>query len=344
MEKNINFGNLLGESETVSQTILRKCNIIQSTQRYLNSTNLPLYLKTSLFFLISNIIKYIAITDIRENYLSFLPIFANNLKSSLDSENFHYTLRLVKEITDKSEEEDLKEILKNNVHILLLSHIKQGMRNDNMELIFRIFTSIINLNFDDKFIDDLYSYNMFNILEAYLECINFSSSTKESSKMLLAFTTLLDTLVYYLGESYRGRLVRRTKIPTLLIKLIEQTSNLEIIFNILSFFKISLDSNTNNIKTDLLRIPLLEVFCRFVKTPNFDIQKVCLEGIFLFLLYGENLMKDKRNIIATQLELSGETYEIQNLISSNNEDIAKLAETINNKYFSNLKSSEVENA
>jgi hypothetical protein len=338
------FGNLLGESENTSQIILKNCKIIESSQRYLNSTNLPLYLKTSLFFLISNITKYIPITDIRDIYLTFLPIFANNLKSSLDNENFNYNLKIIKVITDKSAEEDLKEILKNKIHILLLSHIKQEIRKDNMELIFRILTNLINISLDDNFIDDLYSKNMFNIIETYLECINFSSSSKECSKMLLALTIFLDTLIYYLGDGYRSSLIRRTKIPTLLIKLIEQTPNLDIAYNILSFFKIALDSNTNNIKTDLLRIPLLEVFCRFIKTHNFEIQLVCLEGIYLFLRYGENLMKDKRNIVTTHLELSGETYEIQKLISSNNDGIAKLAESINNTYFSNMKSSEVENA
>lgn len=336
------FGNLLGESKRISEAILSKCNIIHATAKYMNSTNVPLYLKTSLFFLISNICKHLDIKDIRDNYLPFLPTFANNLKSSIDSEHLTYTLMLVKEIIAKSTKEDLEYILSNKVHLLILPHIKQGIKKENVDLIFRILTSITNVHVFDKFVDDLYVNNIFGIIEEYLECLNFSSVDKKDSNLVCSLTSFLDALVNVIEETLKSKLIRRTKIPILLIRLIEHTSNLSTVFNILSFFKISLDTNQMNTKTDLLRIPLLETFCKHLRSGDFEIQLVCLEGIYLLLEYAENLMKNKRNILLTQLELNGEIYNIKNLISSKNESLSKLAEEICTKYFK--ESEEVENA
>lgn len=331
------FSNLIGESEENYKIICEQIDLMGYVINCLKEEySLPSYFKTNLFWLLGNLIKYH-----NNNYIiashEIFPIVFKHLKSNLDKSLFMEALYAVDKLSSLYSDESFQLMKEHNISTTLIPYISTKTANYDLKLIIRI---LIDLSWKDEYnIKAMYEEDIFDHFENFLgeSLVILQSKPNHFSKQ----TDIIKDLTICIGnfastgiERIKDDLIRKTKIPKYLVMLLSFTSSNEIIREVLCFFNSAIDTKISNIKMELLRVNIPELFCQYLSHSDAEIQRLSLQGILDFLLFADDIMK-QQNILKIQLETIGAATEIDNLQQSNNDEVARISFNIMTKYFPN---------
>lgn len=331
------FCNLLGESVEAHQSVTSKVDLMSFVCEHIrNEDDLPNYFKSNLFWLLGNIIKYQK-AEYVEACLNIFPYVFKYLRSNLDKNLFVEALFAVEKLSNNHVKEIFDLFQKYEISLILIQYINTKSDSYELRLIFKI---LIDLSWTDEYnIKILYEANIFKIFENFLSesLIQQQSRQEYLTKNIFIIKDLIIVISNFASteiQKVRDVLVRKTKILSYLLEVLKYTSKKEIIVEVLHVLVNSLMTEVSNIKMELLRVEIPEVFCQYLSNDDVEIQALSLKGILNFLLYADEIMEG-HNIMKVQLESLGAVTIIDNLQQSKDDEVAKISFNIMTKYFLN---------
>jgi hypothetical protein len=331
------FSNLIGDNEENSEIICSQVDLMSYVINNLKAENtLPSYFKSNLFWLLGNLIKYRKIEYVHASH-GIYPIVFKYLKSNIDKNIFMEALFATEKLSCLYMDENFELMKEHHVAVMLIPYISTKSPKFELKIILRI---LADLTWKDEYnIKAMYEEDIFDHFENYLsETLVLSESRPDyiskQTDVLKDFILCIGNFASTVIEKIKDDLIRKTKIPKYLVNLLKYSSSNQVIREIICSFNNALDTKISNIKMELLRINIPELFCQYLSISDVEIQRICLQGILNFLLYADDIMK-QQNILKIQLETIGAVTEIDNLQQSNDDEVAKISFNIMTKYFPN---------
>jgi len=328
------FSNIIGDSEETYTACVAQVDLMSYAVDCIRNEQInPPYHNTTLFWLLGNLIKYRS-SNVNQSYQIF-PIIFKYLKSYIDRGLFEEALFAVEKLSSNYTEESFELMNEWKIYDILIPFISTKTDFSELRSIFKILVDI-SWN-DEKSIVGMYKSKILDYFEIFLSetLIISKSNVSYYIKHNETFRYLLICISNFAATSkqeIKDELIRSTKIPFFLLELVKLSSKNTILIEVLEVFKNALDTSYSNIKMELLRIQTLELFCDNLPKQDFEIQRLCLGGILNFLLYADEIMKNK-NIVKIQLETLGAVTHIDNLQQSTDEGVAIISYNIMEKYF-----------
>ena len=329
------LSNIVSESEDTYLAVVKQVDLMKYVVDSIQNEQMnPPYFNSTLFWLLGNLIKYRNISNVEDSYVIFPNVF-KYLKSNIDKDLFMEALFAVEKLSSNYLDVSFQLMTEWKIYEILIPYISTKTDFPELRSIFQI---LIDMSWNsEESMKGMYKTNILDYFEKFLSesLVICQSNNSYLTKHCLSFKYLLICISNFAASSkkkIKDELIRNTKIPSYLLELAKCTSNNTLIVEILEVFKNALDTPYSNVKMELLRIPTLELFCQNLSNKDFQIQRICLDGILTFLLYADDIMKNK-NIVKIQLESIGAVTEIDNLQQSKDEDVAKSSFNIMAKYF-----------
>lgn len=328
------LSNIMGESSQMHTYVISNTGLAKYISELIGISNIPSFFYLTVIWTVGNIFKYPDVFII-DTFVDKIPEILKLLKSNLNEDLFSEALFSTTKIAPVCNEERINEIFETSgVYTYLVNYIKPDFDKSCLKMVLSIIGNLYYSN--DFFIYETYNIKIHKAFELYLEHAvstqAFISKNKENIKSII---WCLYNFITIENESIRGKVLRHTRIPKLLLQVAEKTTNESIIENIGIFFLNSLETTDTKIKTELLRNRILEFFFEFHNKLNQskEITEICLKGIYYLLIYGENMMKD-RNIVKDELLAQGINLTIDQIQSSNkDQQIFEIASEIMERFF-----------
>lgn len=333
------FANVIGDRQESYQQVVSKVDIVPYVCNLVKASNLPLFLKSTCFWVLGNLGMYMEGTTVPPMVESVANEIIKYLRSQINKEIYSEALSaLAKIVKSSNNEEFIEYVIKQDIHTLLFNMISHSTDCYDLK---NIFSLLGNFSYaSDDFIKELSDNDGFKYLENFLAeaLTNIRKSPsylKHNACLIKDFCWTLANICGGGDEKIKGKLIRRTEITSLLLELYYMTTNNEIKKEILYYFCSAIDSRNSNIKTEVLRLKVLECFYGEMTGMNGnEIVLLSLNGIIFFLQFGETIMKS-RNIVKEELEKKGIFQYIDDLQNSRESKIVEKSTFILNKYAKN---------
>lgn len=324
------FANLLSDDESIYNLIVSTTGIVDYIVKMMtNESDLPNYLKCKVLWALANILKYPNEVNFKKVY-SLVPIIFKFLKSNLFQDNFSEALGTVARLCRTKNEELLKNMVNFDLIEILVNYIKSSTDLNDLDNILKIlgdlayrrerFVKLIN---ETNFIDRIES-----LLEDQLRSVkNMRSIPSKDKQFIKHIIWCINNVISANIEWSRNIIVRHTKIPQYVLELEKIISDVLVVEEIVMFFALALENGSFKVKTELIRLPVLELFKKMIDLNNVDIQILALRGILHFLEFGMHLMRDK-NIIKIELENEGVNSMVEKLTLNDDTTIQNLSTSI----------------
>jgi hypothetical protein len=327
--------NITGDSDVLHAAVMNNTNILDFVRDMFAMNNLPHFFKTTLFWCIGNLYQYGNIVVI-EALKHLLPEIAKYLKSDINKASFSEALYAIGKVSRNCDTETITLLSDLNIHITLLPYINTRTEDYDIKMVLSIIGNLVAEN--DDFVVDMFEKGAVEVFETFLS--ETLSRAQMNNEYLYVHRALIKDFVWVLAnfmavdnEPVKGTMVRKTKIPTMLLQLSLMTSDKSINEHIIYFFANAIDCTWNNTKTELLRLRVLELFCHHINHPDPGVQYKVLQSFVAFLEFAETIMKD-RNIVKEELEMLGITLNIENIITTTNQEkVSERAVHIMDKYY-----------
>ncbi len=335
------LGNCLSESEAIHQKIISSTTIIGYVIELLKGKGLglPRFFRNNLIWLVGNLYKYpseLVVSSLREEVI---PEVVKALSQTVDKELFSEACSTMVRIARENDEATHFIIRQSQIHILLTSYVGSQMSADELDLVFQILGNLAFI--DDAYIDDMLNHNLLSLSEVYMQSLlekfnnpNFPDFFKKNKSAVNNFCWMITNVSCNDKPSVRTRIVKKTKLPSLLLNLATMTSDKNLLKEILNFFEALLDNESQIVKTELLRIGVFDFLCSKLMTNDFATQQKSLSSLEVFLEYGTTVMKD-RNIIQEAMRFNGADVTLENLANVQDRNVSELAVELLQKYFHN---------
>lgn len=329
------INNIMGESHQTHTQVISLTNIVDFVFNSIMSPNTPEFYKLTCIWSVSNFFKF-PINVSQDRLLPIVGEISRYIQSNINETIFSQALMTISHIVRSSCEENIDKILDFDFLGSLIPHINSNSNKDDLE---QIFFLIGYFSFhSDIFIQNLFQSKSIEAIEFYMSEILLNTANNpnlinKNPKLIKNICWSLCNLCAVGINRLSSFLINKTKIPKYLLELNSLTSNKEILIEILTFFSTACDNPNTSVKAEILRLTILELYCERLTDDNFEIQKLCLEGITKILKIGESVMKD-RNIVKLELERLSINALIDNLQSSKDDMVADASANLINTYFS----------
>lgn len=330
------FSNIISDSRDTMDKITSTIEVNSYVFNVLTSSdfNIPNFFKSTAIWYLGKLIRF-ASEELIAKCIDVFPYILKYLRSSIVKQIFDETLDTVRKFCDIDDPIVAKYLKENSMPETLSEYISQETDQVALKNIFAILASVTY--FYDSVTRSLHENGMLMRLESFLaELIQSKQNTKyfknKDQQLLENLMWLITNVAGCEIEKVRERMIRKTKIPKLLLQILSQTSHKNLILSILEVFVAALHSKSDILKTELLRIKIPEVFFEHLENPEESIQFKSLQGIKFFLHFGEKIMSE-RNIVKLALDMMGLGTTLENMENSNNPQLAELSKNILKGYF-----------
>jgi hypothetical protein len=256
----------------------------------------------------------------------------NSIKININDFNFSEALFLFDKMIGTLDSKIIEKFVELRIYEHLIDYISVKTNVNDLQCILAILGNLIYQN--SKFSKQFYHLDILEKLANFL-----SDSMSENNKATLnKHSQLYKDICWILNNLTTANLkveahfIRDTKLPNLLLNMVYSCSNSSLLCEVISIFRTLLDSSQDNIKTEMLRLQILELFYNNLYHTDPEIVLMCLEGIKKFLEFGKKIMRD-RNIVFLELLQEGISIKLEQLYNSKNQDISQLSQEIISEYF-----------
>lgn len=335
------LSNMLGENEDIYNLVVNNCDLARRIIEWIIADcATPNYLKQSCLWTVGNLFKYSANDKHVHLVVPALPIICKYLKSTINYDLFSEALYATKRILISADNYDevYETIMDCKLAVDLITQIQLNLLNLwDLESVVSILGSLIWK--DSKYLKELYQADFLDKIETlFAESLLNIQTENIPLKRKNYYFDLYKTITWCLNniaisdDDITDKIIRHSKIPKHVLEIFNLTSNKNLREEILSFFNSAAESSISKVKTELLRIQILELFCDNLKDSSIEIQTICLQGIYKFLSYGTEIMKE-RNIIKEEIERLGIASQVDALQLSSNDEVSKSSNKIINEFF-----------
>jgi hypothetical protein len=301
--------------------------------------SLPRFFRNNLIWLIGNLYKYpseLVVSTLREEVI---PEVMKALSQTVDKELFNEASSTMIRIARQNDDVTHSIISQSQIHVLLTSYIGPQMSAQELDLVFQILGNLAF--FDDGYIDDMLNHNLLSLSEVFLQSFlgkcnnpNFPDFYKKNRSAMKNFCWMITNVSCIDKPSVKSRIVKKTNLPSLLLKLASISSDKNLVVEILNFFEALLDVESQIVKTELLRIGVFDFLCNKLMTNDVETLQISLRSLDVFLEYGKGVMKD-RNIIQEAMHFNGADVTLENLANNQDKNVSELAVELLQTYFHN---------
>lgn len=340
------LGNMLEELETPFLLLIQNhFNLCQIVLDYITKDNpksgnnndilsIPIVSKWIMLWFTGLIIKYIPNQNISELIYKSMPSFKviiSYLITNLNKKLFSEALSCVRNLIHQASECGVLTVILDQIDIypLLSKYVDYSLPSTNLIDLFEILLSLTYSN--NEAVDCLFKTNFFINTSTFL----FEYSKKLCSSKRIAIISLLNLLKNCaLCSDGKNYIVRKTSATFYLCEIIKVVNDKEIVKGILSVLLECLDDNRSDIKCEMIRIEVPEVFIIKLKdSTEAEMIDLCLKGIDLFLAFGTSIVKGK-NILKELFELSNITEMLERLTNHQDQTVTGYSQQLLFRYFS----------
>lgn len=320
------FSNIISESQETHRQVTSLVEITPYVCNMLKTPNLPVFIKSTCIWVIGNISEHLneEIIDLIDPLIEeIVKHTRSNINKDIFSEALDCLSKIVRSAT--SLQSDLIEaVIGCDLCDAILPYL--SMTTDSFDLR-NILCLIGNCAWaSDDFIFDIYEDYGFEKFESMLEVILISAKSDET--YIRKHTAIIKDLCWALGNicsvgqlTVRGNLIRKTHIPRYLLELYQMTTSKDIKVEVLEFFNRAVEGRDSNVKTEILSLKVLELFCEELNSDNNEIKVLCLDGLLQLMQYGKNIMREV-NIVKVELDKNDIQTKIDALTNSQDEAVS----------------------
>lgn len=335
------LGNMLEELETAFLLqIQHHFNLCQIVLDYIlndnaneNDSSIPMVSKWIMLWFIGIMIKYIPKQNIPELLYKSMPVFRviiTYLISNLNKKLFTEALSCIRNLFHQASEcESLTLLLDNiDIHPLLSKYVDYSLSSNNLIDLFDILLTLTYSS--NEAVDCLLRTDFFMNTGVFLN----EFMMKRCSSKRMPMITLLNVLKNCTSCSNgRNHIVRKTSVTYYLCELIKVEKDKEIVKGILRVLLECLEDNRSDIKCEMVRIEVPEVFITKLNgETEAEMIELCLKGIDLFLAFGISIVKGK-NILKELFEMLNVIEVLERLINHQDQSVSDYSNQLLMRYF-----------
>lgn len=328
------FANLFGESEEYCHKIISACDIISFVFELLNNDQSPNFMKSSSLWILANLLRVEKFNNLLEPSLTVIDKVSKYVRIIIDANCFRETINLFRVMLRSKDDRIPERLVQNEIHIEIMKHLAFDTDIRDLESVVKIIGNFAYFNV--KYCISMYENGVIEKFESLLQdVIQRNNAGEFINKNPDLFKEIFWTLCMFIESTteIKDFLIRKTQIAKTLLTLAPLITKKVVLTEIMYFFNEGLHTDDFNVKFDLLRLHVLELFYNNMNNDDPTISFLSLQGIQSLLNYGEIVMKNS-NIVKSELELNNVPTLIEHLINSNDKEVASISFEICSTHFS----------